>query len=375
MNNIQFNANNLNLLQNSEEFKVILYRFSSNMYELARDNQPVLLITTLILFLVFTTLVYYFDSKKVKSQKNVKFDEIINNEEESFEKNISSDKVELNFMDIKSEINELKKELELLKVNGLLYNTSKCSNLNDENNEIKNGNASSNSTNLDSHQYSDSDEESDTDNSNKFDKTNIQNSISNMSTQEIESLLQICSNYVLIPNWYTKEDFEGLTNAKLSERAWNKILSGNEEYSSLIDETNAMTVSWFENNILNTIEKLPFSVSSIEDSDIEESSNSEESDSDEDEVNLLENDDSDEYEDENNSDEESDNEQDTSVNNDTLEKSPNLFIIKQLEKLKYLQLKKIVGVSHNKFTKKELINLIAKDYNKVSIIKALKFLS
>ena len=188
----------------------------------------------------------------------------------------------------------------------------------------------------------------------------------------MQKILQTCSNYILIPNWYTKEDFEELTNSNFSNRAWEKLLSSTEEYSTLIDETNAMTVSWFENNVSKSAEKVSYSMSAIEDSDEsdEESSysddssdNSDNSDN-SDTQNLLENDDS---------DEESDNESDDELNKEQESEPINNFIVKQLEKLKYSQLKKIAGVKSNRYSKDRLIELITKDCNKLSIIKALNF--
>lgn len=376
MNNVQFNNNNLNLLQNSEEFKLILYKFSSNMYDLARYNQPMLLITSLVFFVVFITVVYLLDSKKLKSQINTEktdenTNEIINEsvkEEKPEDETIMNSNTVSNIDVIKSEIIELKKELENLKIN-------KNHQINTENEDAEDAEDFEDSNKKLSKVVNDN-------SSDLFDKTNMEKTISNMTISEIETFLQICSNHVLIPNWYTKEDFEGLTNTKLSTKSWEKILSGSDDYSSLIDETNAMTVGWFENNVESQIEKIPFALSVIEDSDEESSVNDSGSDSDDSEstsdtdeteqLNLLDNDDSDEEGENNVEDSDEEGESNGDETNDIVK--PNIFITKQLEKLKYPQLKKIAGVTNNKLSKSQLVKLIAKDYKKVSIIKALNFI-
>ncbi len=279
--------------------------------------------------------------------------------------------VSTNIKTICEEIVELKKELASLKILKSPKTNTKHNIVNEANEDLENSNnQDSNSDNL-----SDSEgvSESETVQTLNLNKTNMEKLISSMTISEIETLLQICSNHVLIPNWYTKEDFEGLINAGLSTRTWENILDGSEDYSSLIDETNAMAVGWFENNVAPKLNQVPLSMQSIEDSDLEDSSDVEESEDesdDEHEKKLLNNDDSDE-ESEQESDEESDEEE---SDEEVLSIPKNLFITKQLEKLKYTQLKKLAGVTNNKLTKNELVNLIAKDYKKVSILKALKFL-
>jgi len=348
MNNINFNISNLDLVQNSEEFKLILYKLSTDVYNFSRFKQPILVMASLTFLVVFLTLVYYLDSKTVKSQyKKDEHNEETDKSKSIMEKQsdavIESNNMELILSNIKEEINELKKELEFLKRNKMNVTNT----VEEDNKDVEN----SNNSNLD-----------------HLDRADMEKTISAMTIAEIETFLQICSNHILIPNWYTKEDFEGLTNSKLSTRTWEKILSGTEEYSSLIDETNAMTVGWFENNLSTKIEKVPYEVSVIEDSDNEESSSNEDSDNygKTEQLDLLDNEDSDE--DTTNYSDDSDND-----SNDTLKR--NFFIIKQLEKLKYNQLKKIAGVTNNKLTKNQLINLITQDYKKVSIIKALNFIN
>ena len=361
MNNIEFNAKNLNLVQNSHEFKLILYKLSSQIYDFTRYNQPVLFVTSLTFFVVFIALVYYFDAKKIKAKsceqntnKEVSVEEFKTTKEEVCENKLASQGVESKLSNIKEEIIELRKELEFFKINKK-GETEQIDEENEENEDVENSNKKEQENFNSPNQY-------------VLDKINMEKTISEMTTEEIETFLQICSNYILIPNWYTKEDFEGLTNTKLSTKTWEKILSGSEDYSSLIDDTNAMTVGWFENNMSGQIEKIPYDVSVIEDSDNEESSNySSNSESDEsEELDLLENDDSDE---ENESDIDNSNKYKIDTSNS------NVFITKQLEKLKYHQLKKIAGISNNKLSKSQLIKLIAKDYKKVSIIKALKIIT
>lgn len=386
MNNIDLSS----LVQNSAEFKLILYSFASNIYELSKTNHTHLLATAVVTMLVFISIVYFLDMKKTNQQNMLKESKseqemTVNNtseQEETVENHttlVSSNMevlcekiteqsktnqlVATNIKTICEEIVELKKELETLKIiNPVKYNFkfSDVNKENESNEDLENSN----------HQDSNSDSasESETVENLNLNKTNMEKLISSMTLSEIETLLQICSNHVLIPNWYTKEDFEGLINAKLSTRTWENILDGSEDYSSLIDETNAMTVGWFENNVSPKLNKIPLSSQSIEDSDVEDSSYDENSDTESDEsenIKLLKNDDSDE-------ESESDQDVDEDVDVDIIE-SKNMFITKQLEKLKYTQLKKIAGVTNNKLTKSQLVKLIAKDYKKVSIIKALNF--
>jgi hypothetical protein len=383
MNNIQFNTNNL--VQNSAEYKLILSRFASQLYDLSRYNQPVLILATLVVLLVFTLIVYYFDARKLKKAQNqvetketadkveptVNTNNISESKQEEKTNNLeSNENLILNLNSIRDEIIELRKELEVLQ-----YNKISTDDDDDEDDDEEQEAAEDEEDILkanDSKSESDSDSKS-PDNENKNStESNIQKLISNMTTSEIEGVLQTCSNYILIPNWYTKEDFEDLSNTNISKRTWKKLLTDGEEYSSLIDETNAMMVGWYENSVSPKIDKVPYNISSIEDSeqdsDYEDSSDSEESE--DEETKLLENDDSDEED----SDEEESEEEDSdeeNKNEEPTDKKPNIFIINQLEKLKYSQLKKIAGVSNNKLNKKELIELITKDYKKYSILNAL----
>lgn len=378
MNNIQFNTNKL--VQNSEEYKLILYRFASQLYDLSRYNKPVLILATLVVFLVCTLIVYFFDAKKLKNvQNHVEIKEMVDTveltvntndiseskTEEKLNNTDPNEKILSNINSIKDEIIELRKELEFLQHNKTLTyeDEEDQDDKDDQEQEAAEDEEDGNKDNI-----TESDDKSIDEESVNYNKTNIQKLISNMSTSEIEAILQTCSNYVLIPNWYTKEDFEGLANTNISERTWAKLLTDDDEYSSLIDETNAMMVGWFENSVSSKLEKVPYNISSVEDSDSDyesENSDSENDESDnlesddESETKLLENDDSDE---EANSEDE---------NVDTVNKKPNIFIINQLEKLKYNQLKKIAGVTNNKLNKKELIELITKDYKKYSILNAL----
>jgi len=149
MNNIEFNTN-LNLVQNSEEFKLILYKLSSDIYDFTRYNQPVLVMASLTFLVVFLTLVYYFDSKKVKLQtvkqevnEKVNTCELESSMEKDFDNMVKSDDVgknldmELKFSNIKEEINELKKELAFLKINKKFETTSLCA-INEENEDLEN---------------------------------------------------------------------------------------------------------------------------------------------------------------------------------------------------------------------------------------------
>jgi hypothetical protein len=377
MNNIQFNTNNL--VQNSAEYKLILYKFASQLYDLSRYNQPVLILATLVVLLVFTLIVYYFDARKLKKEQNqvetketvdkveptVNTNDISENKQEEKADNLeSNEKLISNINSIKDEIIELRKELEVLQYN-------KISTEDDEDDEEQEAAEDEEDIIKASDSKSESDSESmstDEKNTNSS-ETNIQKLISNMTSSEIEAVLQTCSNYVLIPNWYTKEDFESLANTNISKRIWKKVLTDGEEYSSLIDETNAMMVGWYENSVSSKIEKVQYNISSIEDSDSDyedsesDVSSESEEESDEEETKLLENDDSDE--------EEEDSDEEEPANEEIVDKKPNIFIIKQLEKLKYSQLKKIAEVTNNKLNKKELIELITKDYKKYSILNAL----
>ncbi len=395
MNNIELSS----LVQNSAEFKLIVYSFASNIYELSKTHHIHLLATAIVTMLVFVSIVYFLDMKKANKQKmsvenNVEQVMTVNNtseQEKTVEKiseptqtTLVSSNIEVicekiseqsktnqlvsnNIKTICEEIAELKKELASIKILKPSKTNTKSNGTFEANEDLENSN----------HQNSNSDNDSDSDTNSEpetvstlnLNKTNMEKLISSMTISEIETLLQICSNHVLIPNWYTKEDFEGLINARLSTRTWENILDGDEDYSSLIDETNAMAVGWFENNVAPKLNQVPLSMQSIEDSDLEDSSEVEDSDSesdDEPEEKLLNNDDSDE-----------ENDQESEKFDEEVLPIPtnNMFITKQLEKLKYTQLKKIAGLTNNKLTKSELINQIAKDYKKVSILKALKFVS
>ena len=384
MNNIQFNTNNL--VQNSAEYKLILSRFASQLYDLSRYNQPVLILATLVVLLVFTLIVYYFDAKKLKKAENLK------NEQNQVETKETVDKVEStvntndisepiqekannlesnenllsNLNSIKDEIIELRKELEILQYNKISTEDSDSEEkqeVAEDDEDVNKANYSKSESESESESQSADNDNDKTNNSKTNNKTNIQKLISNMSTTEIEEVLQTCSNYVLIPNWYTKEDFEGLSNNNLSSRTWNKILSNCDEYSSLIDETNAMMVGWFENSVSSKIDKIPYNISSIEESDSD-------SESDEEETKLLEEDSDSESDDDDDSQSDESDSDDKPVS-ESVDKKPSIFIIKQLEKFKYSQLKKIAGVTNNKLNKKELIELITKDYKKYSILNAL----
>jgi len=280
--------------------------------------------------------------------------------EEQSKTNVS---VSTNIKTICEEIIELKKELESLKIIKPAKKNLQFNDVNETNEDFENSNYKDTSSDT-----SNDSQTADAVETSNLNKTNMEKIISNMTITEIETFLQICSNHLLIPNWYTKEDFEGLTNSKLSTKSWERILDGSEDYSSLIDETNAMAVGWFENIVAPKLNQVPLSMQSIEDSDLEDSSDDEDSDTDSDEsenIKLLKNDDSDE-------ESEQESEEDESSDND--EPIPkNMFITKQLEKLKYVQFKKIAGGTNNELTKSELVNQIAKDYRKVSILKALKF--
>ena len=116
MNNIQFA--NYDLLQNSEEFKIIMYRLSSNVYETIMSNQPYLMVIALIVMLMFTVLVYYLDSKQVqksqvttdlKSKTSLELDTEPNAKIEQTTTDTNND-----INDIREEICQLKKQLEML---------------------------------------------------------------------------------------------------------------------------------------------------------------------------------------------------------------------------------------------------------------------
>ena len=381
MNNIQYNTNNL--VQNSAEYKLILSRFASQLYDLSRYNQPVLILATLVVLLVFTLIVYYFDArnfdarklKKVENQVETKetankveltvnTNDISESKQEEKANNLESNENLLsNLNTIKDEIIELRKELELLQYNKI--STDEEDDEEQEAAEDEEDIVKANDSNSDSESKS-----TDNENTNST-ETNIQKLISNMTSSEIEAVLQTCSNYVLIPNWYTKEDFEGLANTNITDRTWKKLLTDGEEYSSLIDETNAMMVGWYENSVSSKIEKVQYNISSIEDSESDSESDSdsdESSESDDEETKLLE---------EDSESDDGDSECDDSKSDSkkhiprSVDKKPSIFIIKQLEKFKYSQLKKIAGVTNNKLNKKELIELITKDYKKYSILNAL----
>lgn len=383
MNNIQFPK----LVQDSEEFKIILYKLTSNIYDLTLSNQPYLLVTALVFLVVFTVIVYLMDRKKNSelaiSSSTVQINDVISEEKTeeitdeknkttSNSQNISSTSVTSDIKNILEEINELKKELKCLRSSSVpkvswdcektLQETDKANETNETNEVIEDMEDELTNKKIINESVS------------EYFVKDIQNKIHELSPDQIQKVLQTCAEYVLIPNWYTKEDFEELSNAEFSNKAWNKLLASTDEHSEnlLFDETNAMVVSWFENNLADKFEKVPYGVSSIEDSDNEdslESDNESDSDySDEESSNLLLDSDG--------SDEESDNEDNDSDEDETTESEQpiNSFIVKQLEKLKCAQLKKIAGIKSNGYSKEKLIEIITKDCTKLNIIKALKII-
>ena len=180
-----------------------------------------------------------------------------------------------------------------------------------------------------------------------------------MSIAEIQATLQFCSNYILIPNWYTKKNFEKLNSVKFSNRDWNNFLKDDEEQSTLIANTNNMTKSWFVDNVATKNKKIKYSMSLID-----ESSDSENEEDDEEDEELDE-------EDEELDEEEDDDEEDEELDDKPSKTDTNKHIIKHLEKLKYKQLKKIAGATNNKKSKFELIQIILQNYEKLSILQKL----
>lgn len=71
--------------------------------------------------------------------------------------------------------------------------------------------------------------------------------INELNDYDIQYILEECIQHVLIPNWYTKDDLEKLTNTSISNNLWNKIITNTD----IIDESNTMCLQWFNSNYNN----------------------------------------------------------------------------------------------------------------------------
>ena len=141
--------------------------------------------------------------------------------------------------------------------------------------------------------------------------------VGKLNESDLQDLLEECASRVLIPNWYTKTDLEKLANTVISDNQWNKILISNQ----LIDETNAMCLQWFDSNC---------------DSDY---------------VDKYDSDYVDEYDSDDTSEEEI-------MTNSIKTKIQTRKTVNKLDKMNYIQLKKLAKVKNNKMTKKQLITKI-----------------
>jgi hypothetical protein len=116
---------------------------------------------------------------------------------------------------------------------------------------LKANNDSSNDSSIDSlSEVSTEDDENGKDEENNeddyVDDSQVIDFINTATTEQIEMILEACCNTekVLIPNWFTKSDFEDLTDTKVSDTQWKKL---NHTSNELIGHTNAMLVQWFDN--------------------------------------------------------------------------------------------------------------------------------
>ena len=83
-------------------------------------------------------------------------------------------------------------------------------------------------------------------------KTNLEKAIQlvgKLDDDDIQKLLEECAIYIMIPNWYTKSDFEKLNHATISDELWNTILLDDYE---LIDNTDSMCLKWFASKHKNS---------------------------------------------------------------------------------------------------------------------------
>ncbi len=177
-------------------------------------------------------------------------------------------------------------------------------------------------------------------NGNKIDIDNVIDFIQSTTPENLEMILQACSDTdnILIPNWFTKSDFENLTGTSLTKSKWLKLT---EKSEGLIGHTNAMVVQWFDN------------ISEI----IYDNDNDDDDESENNDVFESENDNSPQMLIETDSDEESLNETKESIEN-------------QLYQLKVEQLKKMAHISKN-MTKSELISNIMKKNSIKNVKKSL----
>ncbi len=195
---------------------------------------------------------------------------------------------------------------------------------------------------LDTDEEDDEEEEKTTNSKGKtnVDVDDVIEFIKSTSPEYLEMILQACSDTdkILIPNWFTKVDFEDLTDVTFTNSQWLKLTEKSEE---LIGHTNAMVVQWFDNI---------GEFSDNEDDDSEENNEVFDSDDVHSHKMLIETD----------SDEESINETKESVEN-------------QLYQLKVEQLKKMASVNKNSknMTKSELISSIMKKNSIKNVKKSL----
>jgi hypothetical protein len=373
MDNLDFNSNNLS--QNSENFWTILYKLLLNICNNLIFIQPYV-INFVILILVMrynkikkelanipntesTDIIKSTDVAKpteiIKTTNIVELTDIIksadvqptetteNVQQESTIKpnNIIQD---IDLVEFRNEIKALRKDLSNFHqyadfVQDMLAEEAEC--FEAECCEDKeNNNKHKKSEEFD--EIEESTESEYSDESNVCDMCLIKNRISTMTPEDIENLIQICAEYVLIPTWFTKEDFHLVSNVKLSNNSWKKLLEcANDVESKLFDDANKITISWFKDN-----------------KSLFKHSNKKKSESDE-EDNVEDN------EEENNDDNENDDNDDEVLNK---------LIVTQLKNCNYQELKKIAGVKSNTYKKEKLIEIIGKKNDKLAILKALKFI-
>ncbi len=207
---------------------------------------------------------------------------------------------------------------------------------------LKANNDSSDDSSIDSlSEVSAEDEENNEDG--EVDDSQVIDFINTATTEQIEMILEACCNTekVLIPNWFTKSDFEHLTDITLTDSKWKKL---NHKSNELIGHTNAMLVQWFDNVVQGYNNNEVF----FEDSEDGEEENES---SDETSQNiLLDNDDSD-------------------------EESTKESIENQLYGLKYKQLLKLAVSNNKSLTKSDLVSKIMNNNSTKNVKKSLsKFL-
>lgn len=383
MDNLDFNSNNL--LQNSENFWTILYKLLLNICNNLIFIQPYV-INFVILILVMrynkikkelanipntesTDIIKSTDvaepTEIIKTTNTVELTDMIKStdvqptettENVQQESTINSDNKivqDIDLVEFRNEIKALRKDLsnfheyadfvqDMLAEEVACFEAECCEDK--ENNNQHNQHKKSEE--LD--EIEESTESEYSDESNVCDMCLIKNRISTMTPEDIENLIQICAEYVLIPTWFTKEDFQLVSNVKLSNNSWKKLLEcANDDESKLFDDANEITISWFKDN-----------------KSLIKHSNKKKSESDE-EDNVSDEDNDEDNDEEDNEDNDEDDDDDEVLNK---------LIVTQLKNCNYQELKKIAGVKSNTYKKEKLIEIIGKKNDKLAILKALKFI-